>query len=301
MASGFLAFEDETAARHRTLGFRDLADIHRCHVESRDARADPVSAERPPRTAVGRSLGRCWRPTARPDARRRRRGRRSASGCTHSRFISSAPSLSVVTADFRWRHRRTSIVCSEYEKYSTSRRSCSMPSSLVRVDDPTKTDRPATSTSPPSSVPGAVMWPRSRWRLSISSTPVISARRDWAPGRVMIPISSKTTAVSSTNTESAISGPAASRCTEQPRLAIARSYSACCERALATSIVTRGRCVSSARPSAGLTSARQGDELIKHLPPGSRRSGRPTAEPLWGLHTHSRPTRPALDRRCRTR
>jgi hypothetical protein len=32
MASGFLAFEDEAAAGHRTLGFRDLADINRRHA-----------------------------------------------------------------------------------------------------------------------------------------------------------------------------------------------------------------------------------------------------------------------------
>ena len=85
-------------------------------------------------------------------------------------------------------------------------RAGAIPASFERPPAPTNTVLPATSTSPPSSVPGSAIGSIRRQAASASRVDSVSARRDGAPGRVTTASSSNTTAVSSTNTASGRSG-----------------------------------------------------------------------------------------------
>ena len=104
---------------------------------------------------------------------------------------------------------------------------CSIAAMFVRCDRPTYKVPSIASTSPPSRVAGGSIRRKGRNRSSAVATLSVSARRETAPGRVMIATSSRTTAASSTNTPSGMSGASAIRMTLQPCAARRRSYSSC--------------------------------------------------------------------------
>ena len=120
----------------------------------------------------------CRAPPVHPGRTGRRSGRRPSGS---KPMI--VPSGSAVTPLLRCSTLVTGTETTSHPSGARCARSCAMPSSLVRRVRPTYTVRPTLRTSPPSRVPGAVIW---RWGMpaasSVSRAVSISPRREVRAG-----------------------------------------------------------------------------------------------------------------------